>query len=403
MAWELLYYSHYEMLMEATDLSMPAKGIAEPITTGADWYVRPFEPGDEDGLLALYERAFKRPRDRSHWRWKLLGRKAAFNLLWVAAIRGSSDGPNERIVGHYGGIPIQLKLGHQTFEAVHAVEAMTDPEFRRKGMLTALGSSAHSTWAEDGQLVVTGLPNDQWGTRNRALGYLPVYPLSWLRFPLHMERALAKRESLPIAARTAGYLPALIGSALWRTLGLLGNRMRGGSVTVKLVQDDSTIFDALWDYASGGWTNVQVRDTAWVQWRYLRAAPSPYKVAVAYSGENDGSLIPIGYVAFRVIDHGERRNGYIADLFVRRGDIGAAWSLVKFALEHLSNEGAGTVMTLAPPGSELYSAMRKFGFLPTKNETAFSFELVPLSPDVSVESLANPADWHLTGGDFDVI
>ena len=383
--------------MEATEAPYSSTPNSPVEDTG--WYVRPFIPGDEDGLLALYERAFKRPRERSHWRWKLLGRPAPFDLLWVAAVPADKSAAQERIVGHYGGIPIRVKLRGQVRNAVHAVEAMTDPLFRRKGMLTALGGTAHSTWAHAGQLLVTGLPNDQWGTRNRALGYLPLFPLSWLRFPLHLELALGRRHSLPAPLRFAAFLPLLAASATWRTLTRLRNARIGRNVRVEIVSESETVFDAIWAHASPGWPNIQVRDNDWVRWRFLQAAPTPYKVAVAYSSRRE----PVGYAAFRVVDHGERRNGYLADLFVARGDDHAGWALVNAALRYLSEEGAGTLMTLAPPHSPLYSMLRKFGFLPTRTETAFSFEIVPLSPEVSVQSLADPGDWYLTGGDFDVI
>jgi hypothetical protein len=247
------------------------------------------------------------------------------------------------------------------------------------------------------------LPNDQWGTRNRALGYLNVFPLSWLRFPLHLERALAKRDSVAWPLRVAGYLPALIASNAWRVVYNLRNNGRGKTIRVELVAESSPVFDALWEYASVDWPNIQVRDNSWVQWRYLQSAPDKYMVAVAYSPGQDSSEVPVGYVAFRVVDHGERSNGYIADLLFRRDDEGTAWSLIRFALDQLSRSGAGTVMTLAPPGTVLYATLRRFGFLPTKAETSFSFEVVPLDPNTSIDSFSNPADWHLTGGDFDVI
>ncbi|MGA7731257.1 MAG: GNAT family N-acetyltransferase [Chloroflexia bacterium] len=372
-------------------------------TQEADWYVRPYRMGDEDGLLALYERAFRRPRDVRHWRWKLLGRRATYNLLWVAAVRGGDTIAGERIVGHYGGIPIRIKLRGEVQQAVHAVEAMTDPLFRRKGMLTTLGGTSHSTWAEAGRRLVTGLPNDQWGTRNRALGYLPVFPLSWLRFPLHLERALARRRSIPALLRVAGYLPSLAASAAWKLAAHVRNAHTDGNVRVETVAEDSTVFDAIWAHASEGWLNIQVRDNDWVRWRFLQAAPTPYKVAVAYKSDSGKSPHPVGYAAFRVVDHGERRNGYLADLFVARGDDATAWALIKFALLQMSAEDAGTVMTLAPPGSSLYATLRTCGFLPTRAETAFSFEIVPLDQAISVEALSDPAEWHLTGGDFDVI
>jgi hypothetical protein len=104
-----------------------------------------------------------------------------------------------------------------------------------------------------------------------------------------------------------------------------------------------------------------------------------------------------------VVEHEGRKNGYLADLLAARGDDATAWSLVKAALEYLSAEGAGTVMTLASPGSDLYSTLRRFGFWPTRAATAFSFEIVPLNSLASVAELSDPREWHLTGGDFDVI
>jgi hypothetical protein len=103
------------------------------------------------------------------------------------------------------------------------------------------------------------------------------------------------------------------------------------------------------------------------------------------------------------VEHEERRNGYIADLLVARGEADVAWQLVRTALSEMSREGAGTVMTLAPPGSYLYAILRRFGFRPTRAETSFTFELVPLDPSLSIAELSDPATWHLTGGDFDVI
>ena len=387
--------------MEATKSPTPTVGADTSIAN--DWYVRPLKPEDEDGTLALYERAFRRPRDRSHWRWKLRSRPAPFNLLWVAVTASDSEGPGaERVIGHYGGIPVRLKLGDRIHEAVHAVEAMTDPQFRRQGMLTALGGTAHATWADSGQYLVTGLPNEQWGTRNRALGYLPLFPLSWLRFPLHLERALLKRKSVPVVLRLGGYAPFLVGSAAWRAMFQLRNTGTSGDVKVRIASEPEDIFDQLWEHASPGWTNVQVRDNEWVRWRYLRAAPNPYEVAVAWRQDGTTSK-PVGYVAYRVVEHDDRKNGYIADLFVSRDDFSAASALIGAALTGLSRQGAGSVMTLAPPGSALYQLLRKCGFLPTHSKTAFNFEIVPLDSAVSVDALRDPRHWHLTGGDFDVI
>ena len=53
----------------------------DDVTTGAnppDWEVRPYQPGDEEQLVALYARVFGRPRSVAFWRWKLKGRNPPF-------------------------------------------------------------------------------------------------------------------------------------------------------------------------------------------------------------------------------------------------------------------------------------------------------------------------------------
>src|SRR3712207_3528036 len=111
---------------------------------------------------------------------------------WVAVTRD-----DKRVIGHYGGIPLRVRLRGEEFPAVHAVEAMSSRSFRRQGILTTLGSAAHEAWAHAGYKAVLGLPNEQWGTRNYALGYRRLFPLAWLRYPLHAERVAVRPGPLP--------------------------------------------------------------------------------------------------------------------------------------------------------------------------------------------------------------
>ena len=41
---------------------------------------------------------------------------------------------------------------------------MTDPEYRRQGILTAIARLAYDTWRKAGIPFVLGLPNEQWGS-----------------------------------------------------------------------------------------------------------------------------------------------------------------------------------------------------------------------------------------------
>lgn len=382
------------------------------------WHIRPFQAGDEAQLLNLFKRTFGKPRTLEDWRWKFGSRQAPFPspLIWVAEIPGSG-----RLVGHYAGIPLHIKLGDLEVGAMLSVETMTDPDFRKQGMLTQFGGIVYPAWASAGQELVVGLPNQQWGSRTRALGWVPLFPLCWLRFPLHLERAVSRRSRrrLPYLPSKAAYLPLMAASGLWRyrSRRIARGYQKLDKIRVEKIRarEASSIFDQIWKHAAPTWQNAVVRDSDWVRWRYLEAQPAPYCVAVAYSG-----VEPVGYIAYKATEVNKqtkdalprnsfipapntRLNGHIADLFVARGDLATATALVMAAFDDLSKQGAGMALALAVPGSFVYGVLRRLGFLRTSDAAAFSVDVVPLSSTVSTVAITDPTLWQLAGGDFDVI
>jgi hypothetical protein len=362
-------------------------------TNTPDWDVRPYQPGDEEQLVALYARVFGRPRSLAFWRWKLKGRDAPFETVWVAV---TTEG---QIIGQYGGIPLRVQLHGQVHPAVHAVEAMTDPAFRRQGMLTRLGSAAHQGWAEAGQAVVLGLPNEQWGTRNRALGYVTLFPLAWLRFPLHIERVVAQRGRVPgpLVGPAAGV--GAVGGGVWRQVArrTLRRKQQGATLTVEAVTGPDPALDQLWQTLARNFAHFVVRDSAWVNWRFLAAPEQDYRVLLARTATGE----PVGTLAYRLVVAPERVTGYIADLFLAPDAEAVGAALLEAALDDLSARGAGMVLASAVPGSALHGLLRGLRFLPV--QLPFIFELVPLAPGVDPAALADPLAWHLTAGDFDVV
>jgi hypothetical protein len=273
---------------------------------------------------------------------------------------------------------------------------MTHPDFRRQGILTAVVETTHAAWTQAGQAFVIGLPNEQWGSRAYALGYRPLFPLAWLRLPLRLDRAIAGRAGLNVALGKTITSPLRAASWAWRAL---HERGRSPGCVVTLPTDTGTAdLDTLWSRVAPSWRNAVVRGGDHVAWRYLRAQPTPYQILIA----RDEAGVA-GYIAYRAVESGPRLNGVIADLCAARGDDNTIFALLRAACDDLREQGAGTAATLAPPGSRLYHALRRAGFLPRRRSTEFSFEMVALQHSDSLEGLSNPADWLLTGGDFDIL
>jgi hypothetical protein len=343
------------------------------------WVVRPYQPGDTEGLLRLYGQVFGRERSEEELRWKLLRPGYPFDTLWVADAGG-------RIVGQHAGIPMRLKLSDRVVTVVHAVEAMTHDDFRREGMLTRLGGGLYDHWRESGVPLIIGLPHEGWGTRAYALGYRPAFPMRWLSRPLRPFAILLSRLGLRNTSAIAELRASRSDS--WK--------QHPGGVLVRRAGSATEQFDNLWKHVGLYYRYAVVRDAEWVRWRYFAPPDGPYTVLLAMR-----QGMPTGYIAFRTVRIGGRAIGRIADLFARPADVYTVRALLREATRNLRASGADSAVILVAAGSPLYSIVRRHGFLINRGEYKASF--IRLSEEIDADALNDPRNWLLTGGDFDVV
>jgi Acetyltransferase (GNAT) domain len=313
----------------------------------------------------------------ARFRWQVLTRDACAPTAWVAAE------PDGRIVGTYCGTPIKLRLADTDTLGMHGSHAMTDPTYRRQGILTAVAGAAQAAWAEAGYRVQIGVPWGTWGSRRDALGWQRVADLVWVRRWLAPEAALARKTHLPI-----GKLP------VWA--GLSRKPRPDPTVSVRVLQAVEPALDELWASASSGWRHAVVRDAGWVDWRFFQPPERTHHVLLA---ERAGR--PVGYLAARIerASNGAT-NAWLADLFAARHDEGARRSLLYAGLAHLEHLRVERVMALVPAGGEQQRELRRARFT---GEAGGDFALVRLDRALDFASVANPADWLITAGDFDVV
>jgi len=346
------------------------------------WTIRTYRSGDERALVALFERAFGRAIDEAHWRWKLRHAATKVENVWLAL---DGDAP----IFQYAGIPTRFRLPSGETIAMVSVDTMTAPEWRRRGLLGNVGRVVYDAWRDAGIPFVLGLPNERWGSRAGALGWLPLFQLAWLVRPLRPEALVARRLRLPALARLAWAGGAW--NALWRV-----RSRRDPSVHLRQVERAGQEFDQLWHRCEAELPVSVVRDSAWVNWRYLDAPSFAYRVLLAQRAEQT-----IGYAAYRVEHLSGATIAFVAELFADPSDARGRAALLAETLRHAYDSGADRALTLAAPGTPLYRELRRAGFL--RRPGAFSVEIVPLAANLPVEQLRDPNQWSIAGGDFDVI
>jgi GNAT superfamily N-acetyltransferase len=342
--------------------------------------VRQYRAGDEAQLVALFAAVFGRSIDEPHWLWKLRhATSPAPNVLLAMS--------GERPVFQYAGIPVSFLLNGSRADGMVSVDTMTAPDFRRRGLLTQVAGEAYARWRDAGVQFVIGLPNEQWGSRTRALGWVPLFGLQRLVRPLRPEVMLAHRVGLPWLRHLA------VISAAWN--GLVAPRLRRDpSIQTCAVSQADEEFDELWDKCRQDAKFSVIRDRAWVQWRFMDC-PRRYQVLLA---RRDG--VPVGYCAWRVDESQGRRRAFLAELVAARDEPNVLQTLLAELVSGLQEQRAEYLLTLAPPGTRLHRLLRKQGFFAG---ASFSVEMVPLAAGLPLGDLACAHHWQLSGAAFDVI
>lgn len=341
--------------------------------------VRAYLPGDELGLIRLYERCFGRVTTLAYWKWITRNDEAACNLVWVA----ERDG---HIVGQYQGTPLRARVRGTTHPVIMIADVMVDPDCRRQGVLLQMGQAAHAHWCEAGFYLGYGLPNEQWGSRAASLGWMPLFELHWYRRILRPERMLARRLRVPLVRRFT-----VIG-ALYR---FVTSRSRSRRY-IEISSDQS--LDAAWDEISRrseNHGNIEIqKGGAWVRKRYLDCPTKDYHVLTAFDAHG-----AVGYVAYHVHGNAVARLATIAEITHVPGRADAIEVLCKAVERHCLEDGVEVIRVVMPPQSTITQGLESVGY--RHGNGAFTFKFVPFS-DAAREQ-GSKTRWGLQGGDFDVV
>jgi GNAT superfamily N-acetyltransferase len=118
------------------------------------WRVERFSENkiDTEHILSFLNLCFDHWGDKDYWKWKY-AQKSLLNLssnVWLI-----SDG--YKIIGHYGHIPLRIKVGNDVIYGSQAVDSATHPEYRRKGIFELLDKTSIKDASSEGTKVFYGL------------------------------------------------------------------------------------------------------------------------------------------------------------------------------------------------------------------------------------------------------
>jgi hypothetical protein len=344
--------------------------------------IRGYAPKDEEGITQLFQRAYGHSITEDHWRWKMKGYPSTVENVWLAL-----DG--DRPIFQYAGLPLCYQLGEQVWRGMVGADAMTDPDYRRRGLLTRVSQHAFEVWREAGVAFNIGLPNEKWGSRKDALGWEPLFALQWMVYPMRLEAILGRKLGWHFLRRMI--LPGRVWRVFWQRA-----RVGTGNVQIEPVAQAGAAFDRFWDNIRGDFQFSVVRDRQWVAWRYLDCPTYPYRVLAARVGAELR-----GYAVYRIAAEDRAVRGFIPEIITARQDTVTWHALVNTVLHEMDTAGAETVMTQVPRHAWQFRQYQKRGFLPGRH--GFQVRMVQFDPALPFAELRDPDRWLMCGGDFDAI
>jgi GNAT superfamily N-acetyltransferase len=348
------------------------------------WSVRGFQDGDEHQAVPLYNRIFHKHMSKAEYRWKVVDTPwpPGAPTTWLADAGGV-------IAGQYASTAMRFWLHGREWPVVHVCDVMTHPDYRRQGILSALGEAAHRAWADAGVAFVTGFPHKGWGSRSRYLNWQTMYQGIWMWRPLNVAAFLP---------RPLGLLrpPARLADRLFHAAIKIRATGSAKGVYIEEARQAGEAFDHLWLQLRAEFPALVVRDAAWLNHRYLQAPMKDYRLFTAVV---DGQLC--GYAVQRIRRLGDIRVAYLADLFCSPHNRQVQNALLQHLIEVSRSEGARAMLAVLPERSPFLAAYRRCGFL--RRYGSFDVSIVQLNEQLDYDPLRDSRQWYSCGGDFDIV
>jgi hypothetical protein len=331
------------------------------VSADASIRIGPYEPGDEQAILACFNKVFGVDRSLEHWHWKF--RDCPFGLHCYLG-----KTPTGQVVSQFTGIPTPYKVGSETFTFCQMLDSMVDPDFRKGLKKPGLFASTVYDYVdryghEHEEAIMYGLPNPQaFRIGRRLLGYSFIHDIITLHKP-------AERFE---AAGAAG----------------------PGGITVEKVSRFGPAADELWAACAPEIEVGLIKDAKYLDWRYADCPDADYATLVARGA--DGRARGLAVARSNYLGTSD---AVLCDWLVPADDPDAGQALLAAVESDALRIGAAGLHVLFAEYDPQYRRLCEQGYEPRK--TQFIQVARSYTPKVPLGLLQER--WIYTLGDYDLV
>jgi hypothetical protein len=336
--------------------------------------VKGYQTGDEKDILALFDSVFGKKRDEKYWKWENIENPRGKSIV---ALLTDED---KKIRGHLCLHASLFKVDEQYLAAGQRINSMLDKNYRQRGNFGKMYEYVFLNGRKKGISFMFGFPNKQAlgalhkisGVRN--LGEVPRYVKLYNGY--EAAQYLFKNSILAFAA----------GVALQLFKVRKNKKVKDSRVHV--VKQFDSRFDELWFEASKAFKTATVRDSVYLNWRYIEA-PRDYLVLACE--EKDGSIS--GYLVLLY----ENGMGHIIDLLALNKEV--IQTLLGSADEYCRGK-CHTLSCWCLDRGQVSDTLRKHGYSRIKSQNIIVFNSIDCPAELE-NILADSSNWYITMGDSD--
>jgi L-amino acid N-acyltransferase YncA len=290
----------------------------------ADYDIRPYRPGDEEGILATFNVVFAEgkpdfvPRTLDEWAWAF-ARNPAGQRIWVAEKEGE-------IVAQCAAIPYRVQLEGEPATITQGVDSMVHPDhrrgLRRPGLFVATARPFFERFGGPGQDALHyGWPVEPaWRIGRTFLGYEIVRTQT-----IHFRTPPPGPTELPDGVEV-------------------------------IERFDDGVAD-LYARCSREWGLSVVRDATYLNWRFVDNPRHEYTILGV---REDGDLV--GYAVYSGADSPRPNSGLLVDWLVPTDRVGVGQLLHDAFLCTARANGTATAMAVFPDWTPWYHLFQEWAW-----------------------------------------
>jgi GNAT superfamily N-acetyltransferase len=303
---------------------------------------------------------------------------------------------SNRLIGCAAMAPVGVRLSGESVTAALTLKPLIDPEFEGRGIPLDLLRKLDALAAEEKIAFSYAFPDDaSFPVLVNQGGFKEVAALSLLIRPLHPERLAMKTTGSRVLARTAS-----IARVVWRTPPSVQQKEVPG-LAIDEVKDFDEPFAVFWRRVQHRASLMIVRDSAYLNWRYVNAPECEF---AAFAARSEGKVRAISVLRAGVL--GRFSAGLIVDLIVEASGEGRAAGrlLIEHAGAYFRDRDLDMLATLSLRHTDEFRLFRASGFwMPPRFMEPHPLHFVVRSHADEANAAYDLHNWFLTLGDSDVV